>query len=237
MRYNLHMITLRISATGLTGLSQQMSRLSQGQLDKAIKNGVTRTARKYVEHKKARIEQDIDRPNAFTKRAYDYDKADASGRARVFVRDKQAQYLAPMEFGSTVTARGKKRPYSISPSVADKQGGLFGAKGLTRKFLVRSQRAQAKVTAQVAAGGKGYRNGAKQYFVEKLRGGGNVSGGLFVRTKTAGKWKTEMLAVMLNRATYRPALGFRRDAEIFARRNFTNFVNDEVTRVLSRRVP
>lgn len=230
------MVTLRINAVGLAQLSQGLNRLSQGQFDKAVKNGVTRTARKYVEAKRATIEQDIDRPKAFTKKAYDYDKADVHGVARVFVRPKQAEYLTPMEFGSTVTKSGKRRPYSVGAKAADRFGGLHGHQGIQKKFLNRSARAAAKVQTRMAAGGKGYRNGAKQYFVRKLSGG-RVAGGLFVRTKINGKWKTEMLAAMLNRAKYRPLLNFRRDAQIFGQRNFVRFVNDEVTRVLSRRRP
>lgn len=226
------MVSLRISAPQLLSMSQRLTRLSQSQFDKAVKDGTTRTARKFVEIKKAKIEQDVDRPTAFTKRAYDYDKADANGRARVFVRTKQSEYLSQMEFGATVRARGKRRPYSISDSVKDRYGGLFGSKGIQRRIMSRNTAAENRRQARIAAGKSGaLRNGAKHYFVDKIKG----KKGVFLRTKRSGGWDLKMLVRFLDSATYRPTLNFRSDANEFGQRFFGRFVNDEVDRILSRR--
>lgn len=236
------MANIDVRITGLNELQARMNRLSDRDLKRAVVNGTTRTARKYVEMKTSRIDQDMDRPNPFTKRAYDYDRARSNTdpiSARVFVRPKQAEYLAPMEFGESVTRSGKKGPIAITAvTKTDKYGGMFGAKGIQRKFLNQSARSQANVAARTASGGKGYSPGAKIYFVQKLRVGGNTVAGLWERKKNAkrvGGWKTTLLVAFLKRGTYRATLNFRRDAERFCQRNFGRFVGEEIDQVVQRR--
>lgn len=239
VRYITAMVTLRISAPRLALMSNQLRQLSQGQFEKAVKNGTTRTARKFVEFKKAKIDQDVDKPTPFTKRAYDYDKADASGRARVFVRPKQAQYLAPMEFGQTVRKRGKWHPLSIVDSQKNQYGNLRGGRvrrdssgnyvggGIGSRFNGFNNSANARLAAR----GGALRNGAKRYFVGKL----NNKTGVFVRTKRARGWEVKMLIRFLDSVTYRPTLNFRKDAREYGQRHFGRNVNEEITRLLSRR--
>lgn len=194
------MVTLRISAPRLALMANQLRQLSQGQFERAVKNGTTRTARKFVEFKKAKIDQDVDKPTAFTKRAYDYDKADASGRARVFVRPRQAKYLSPMEFGGTVRKSGNWHPLSIVDKQKNQYGNLRG-RGIRNRFDGFNAGAERRNQARIAGGGAaGLSRGAKRYFVGKL----NNKTGVFVRTERARGWEVKMLIRFLDSVTYRP---------------------------------
>lgn len=151
-----------------------MGRMGRTAFDKSQRTAVTIIARDFTKAKAATIERDVDRPHAFTKRGYNWDGAKrGSGpiESRSYVRPKQAKYLDLVEYGGVRGANGKDRPMKPKSDIVDPFGGLYGRKGLEKKFLGPSRRRAAAAGTRKAGTGKGgskYATGAQRYAVMKI---------------------------------------------------------------------
>jgi len=222
----------------------RMRGLSDAGVTRALASALTFTAKDYVEAKRGRIERDIDRPHAFTKRAYNWDGVDRKSgelEARAFVRPNQAKYLEWTEFGGVKNkAIGQKGgPVNIRKSFQDRYGGGWGRAGFSRKWLNKSK---ARSGAKTGKDG-GYAAGTKLYRIFTLTNRGGKSedasvSGIWELTKLSkstakgrrgmpgqwfggglkAKWKTRLIVKFNEKADYdKPRLNFRRDGMRFGR--------------------
>lgn len=228
IRVNLRAPSVEIFAARMQGLSKQG-------VDRALRSAVTFVAKDYAAHKTGRIDDDIDRPRSFSKRAYNWDGARRNSReieARAYVRPKQEAYFKYLEDGGTKSrSRGRKGgPISIKPEFQDRFGGGWGKGGLQRKFLAKSE---AKIQSGTGKDAKGrWRTGTKLYdvFTIQTRQGETLTG-IWQKTKLAkaqrkGRkggaanpgWKTRLIVGFLDRGDYdQPRLNFKKDAQTFGR--------------------
>ena len=199
-------------SAGLTGLERRV--------DKAVLTATSFAAKDYVAAKSARIDRDIDRPTQFTRRAYDWDKAqpgpDGAIASRSFIKPIAAGYMDDMEFGRTVQRQGEVGPVAIDPAVTDRYGGGGGANWVRRRFLNRTARSVATRKAKATGGGRvrRLRVGTVRYALLQGREGRNSR--LVRKTKVAGGWELDTIATFLPSGRYRATLNFRADAQAFA---------------------
>lgn len=234
-------VSLRAPAADI--FAARMQGLSEKGVERALRSTVTFVAKDYAAYKADRITQDIDRPRAFSKRAYSWDGANRSSsviEARAYVRPKQAKYFDWLEYGGTKRRkRGSKGgPVSIKPQFQDRFGGGWGQGGFRRKWLDKTA---AKLSAGAGKTSKGeYRVGTKLFSVftleDKLGYHGHPVTGIWMKVKLSraqrvarrgrsgvhfgGKmnagWKTYLVVGFLREGEYdKPNLNFRKDALSF----------------------
>lgn len=235
-------VDIRVEARGLREFARTMGQMGERAFDRSQRRAVSFMAKDYSAWKMARIATDIDRPTTFTRRAYDWDRAQSSGDivARSFVRPTQSRYLLLTETGGVRRTRGNSGPVGLKPRIADRFGGLYGRSGIRRRFLDRS------ATAPYATGDRVYtilrmrdrRTGKMLDGVfEKRKMGKRTTG----RRRRAGKssWRTRLIISFMPSARYRPRLAFARDARRYSATRFpalaTRLFNDELRRLLARR--
>jgi hypothetical protein len=237
---------------GLDDVQRKFGLAGQAAFDRAARQMVTFTARDYDKSKYKTIRKDIDRPAPFTRfpKVYDFDGAPETGPivARAYVNTRQSHYLLLDEVGgSRQKEPGKGQPFAPNKKITDRYGGLYGNKGLQKKFLTNGpHKTGGRPASSFTDSGRPiYAPGSKRYFVATLNiaGRGPVEG-LFVRTKlgkqtTKGRkaagvkqpgWRTTLLVEFEDRAKYKARLGFRRDAAVFG----TARMGKTFTRLLAR---
>ena len=233
---------IRFDTRSLRAFAAQMGVVGEQAFDRSQRKAVTFIAKDYRAWKTQRIRTDIDRPTAFTRRAYDYDGAKRTGSeifSRAFVRPTQSRYLLMTETGGTRRFNGRSGPMAPKPGTTDRFGGLHGPGGLQRRFMSRSATAP-------------YRTGSRVYSVLELRDRrtGKILKGVFEKRKMGkrttqqrrrhGKssWRTRLLVSFMPTARYRPTLHFVRDARRYANTRFARMsvrlFNDEVRRIMRR---
>lgn len=243
-------VTVTFNPVALRAFAVAMGRMGRGAFDRSQRKAVTFIAKDYRKFKRDRIERDIDRPSRFTKIGYDFDGAPRSGPivSRTFVRDKQSRYLDIVETGGIRRSTGNNGPIGIKPGFEDRFGGMFGARGMRKRYLSRS----ATPTGVGANGRPTYKTGARRYVIMKLRDRrtGEELEGVFEKRKMGKKttkqrrgkgkssWRTRLIISFKDSATYRPQLGFGRDAHTYARSRFPNMAKrlfeEELRKAMSR---
>lgn len=218
---------VNVNSKGDKALGALMSNISSQAVIRAARSGVTFVAKDYASHKTSRIESDIDRPRAFTKRAFTWQGADRNSNdisARAYVRPIQAKYLELPEFGGTKDRAKGERAYGIREDRKDRYGGGWGSKGFQRKWLNRTK---AKVLS-----GKGktktgrWRSGTKLHYYMTLKFNGGDHTGIWEKTKTTTGWKLQRIVKPLEKAEYdNPRLNFRKDALEFGKTRLPKTIN------------
>ena len=240
--------TIRVNVLGLREFAAWMGAMHQQAFDRSQRKAVTFLAKDYARFKTGKVTSDIEKPTAFTRRAYSWDGSPRTGPiySRAFVRTKQSDYLDIVEEGGTRTTRGKVGPVYPKKSIADRYGGLFGPKGIRKRFLDRS----AQPSSSTLSGQPRYRTGDRRYVVLRLRSGGGTLHGVFEKRKmgkattkarlAAGKssWRTRLIIRFRTSARYEPQLHFRKDARTYARSRFPmlslRLFNEELARARAR---
>lgn len=243
---------IRVSVTGLREFAWAMDRMGRRAYYRSQRKAVTFIAKDYSRFKTSKVAQDIDRPTRFTRRAYDWD-GDRRQReifSRAFVRPKQARYLGIVETGGVrQRAPGGAGPLGPKRDVTDRFGGLYGRSGLKRRFFDRA----SQPLSTTSGGSPRYRVGAKRYAVLNLQTArGQIHGIIEKKKMSNGRsrdrrgrfvsgqryWRTRLIARFMDRATYKPQLGFARDARTYARQRFPalslRLFNEELRRALQR---
>lgn len=242
-------VSITLNVRGLRAFASAMGEMGNRAFDRSQRKAVTFIAKDYRKVKKGRVASDIDRPNTFTRNAYDFDGAPRTGPivSRAFVKTRQSEYLDIVESGGTRRKVGKNRPIGIKPQFQDRFGGAFGAKGIQRRFIDRS----ARPSGIGANGRPTYKTGDRKYVVLKLQTATGPLSGVFEKRKMgkattrqrvrAGKsgWRTRMIISFKTQARYQPQLGFGRDARSYSRTRFpalsNRLFNEELTRLLRNR--
>lgn len=169
----------------------------------AISDGLTETAKAAAKDMTEHLPQVIDRPTPFTKRAVGWQKSRKNTlEARVFIKDKQAEYLSKLEYGGKFQASDFGRSAVSTPINA--KLNKYGSMGRGRlSKAVQSGKARVADIRGVAG-----------VWREK-KGGGLV-----------------LLARLVGEATYDPQLGFRDRVSSFARDRQTGFILREMRKAL-----
>lgn len=236
--------SIRVNVLGLREFAGWMGEMHQRAYDRSQRKAVTFLAKDYIRFKKAKIGSDIDRPMAFTRRAYDWDGSPRTGDifSRAFVRGKQSDYLEIVEEGGTRRTVGNKGPLYPKRSVADRFGGLGGKRAIKDRFLNRG----STPSGFSPSGQPRYKTGDRRYVLLRLSSGGETLHGLFEKRKmgkattrsrlAAGKsaWRTRLIVRFRQTAVYQPQLNFRKDARTYARSRFPmlslRLFNEELAR-------
>lgn len=242
--------SISVRVLGLREFAMAMGRMGEVAFDRSQRKAVTFIAKDYHKFKKGKISTDVDRPAPFTKRGYDWDGASRSGsiQSRAFVRERQSEYMELMETGGIRRKFGKNGPVIPKPNVTDRFGGLYGAKGMRKRFLNRS----ATPSGVGSNGRPTYAVGAKVYRILTItdRRTGKQLHGVFEKRKMgarsarrlvrAGKnsWRTRLIILFQQQARYKPKLGFAKDAKTYARDRFPRLAwrlfNEELARQRGR---
>lgn len=243
-------VTVTFNPVALRAFAVAMGTMGRTAFDRSQRKTVTFIAKDYMKFKLGKVERDIDRPTRFTKIGYDWDGAPRSGPivARTFVKDRQSRYLDIIETGGIRRSGPKRGPIGIKPGFEDRFGGMYGRQGMRNRYLNRS----AVPTGVGANGRPTYKTGARKYVLMKLRDRrtGEVLEGVFEKRKMGKKttkqrrkggkssWRTRLIISFKDSATYRPQLGFGRDAHTYARSRFPNMAKrlfeQELRKAMSR---
>jgi hypothetical protein len=238
-------VTVTVKSPKMAILAARMRGLSEREVEKAIASALTYGAKDYVEYKKGRIDQDIDRPRTFTRGAYDWDgvkRGQPVLESRAYVRPKQAEYLEYPEYGGVKKHKAgeKDGPAAIAASEKDQYGGGYGKGGWQRKWLSKTPKRVAKFKG---SGKSAYPAGTKLYRIFKLKNHGGQArfpevDGIWELTKlskavTKGRrglpgkwfggklkyrWKTKLIVRFSKEADYNnPRLHFKKDGMRFGK--------------------
>lgn len=243
-------VTVTLNPIALRAFANAMGKMGRTAFDRSQRKAVTFIAKDYRKFKRGKIDRDIDKPAPFTRIAYDYDGAPRSGpiRSRAFVRDRQSRYLDIVETGGVRRTSGHNGPVAIKPGFTDRYGGLFGAKGIRKRYLSRSA-----TPSGVGANGRPiYKTGARRYVILKIRDRrtGEMLEGVFEKRKMGKRttrqrlkggrssWRTRLIIRFQQQATYRPQLRFGDDARAYARTRFPSLsrrlFEEELSKALRR---
>jgi len=243
-------VTVTLNPASLRLFARAMGEMGRRAFDRSQRKAVTFIAKDYRKYKAGRIKQDIDRPARFTLSAYDWDGAPRTGPivARAFVRQRQSEYLGLVETGGVRRTVGHNGPVSPKPGFTDRYGGLFGSKGIRKRYLNRS----ATPSGIGPNGRPTYKTGDRRYVILRIRDGrtGEMLNGVFEKRKMGkrttrqrrgqGKssWRTRLIIRFRDTATYQPQLGFGRDARAYAGSRFPTLsrrlFEEELSKALRR---
>jgi hypothetical protein len=128
-----------------------LERLNKQQIPFAAALGLTNTAKELAEIEKRMMVKQLDRPTPFTLRGIRYQRANkadyATGRlhSRVYIMDKQAEYLRLQIEGGTRTPRGTVLTVPTKNIKLNKYGNIPGGQGRIQKLLNRKNTFQGTI--------------------------------------------------------------------------------------------
>lgn len=190
--------------------SRGMIRISRAVAQGTV-DGLNEVAFNAMRYEKGQLSSRIDRPSAFTLKGVQVDRATLTlQRAVVKVSEQRAKYLAPMEFGETVTyaesgeTRGSGKDGIVLP-IADEITNALGSAG--RAPIARAMRLPGA-----------FRVAAK----------GNQKGGIFQRMGTG--LGSRAILLFAQRATYKPTLHFEEDVSKVVLRDMYSTVVGRIKR-------
>ena len=115
--------------------------------------GLTNTAKRLAEDANRMIVKQLDRPTKFTLRRIRYQRANmgdcASGRlhSRVYIMDKQTEYLSLQIKGGTRTSSGAALPVRTKNVKLNKYGNILGGQARIRNLLYRKHTSQGTINS------------------------------------------------------------------------------------------
>jgi hypothetical protein len=128
-----------------------LQRLNKQQIPFTAALGLTNTAKELAEVEKRMMVKQLDRPTPFTLRGVRYQRANkadyATGRlhSRVYIMDKQAEYLRLQIEGGTRTPRGTVLTVPTKNLKLNKYGNIPGGQGRIQKLLNRKNTFQRTI--------------------------------------------------------------------------------------------
>ena len=128
-----------------------LARINKKQIPFAAALGLTNTAKRLAEVEKRMMVKQLDRPTPFTIRGIRYQRANkadySTGRlhSRVYIMDKQAEYLRLQIQGGTRTPSGKALPVPTKNLKLNKYGNIPGGQGRIQKLLSRKNTFQGTI--------------------------------------------------------------------------------------------
>ena len=198
-----------------------MRGLQRKQMPFAAGLGLTMTAKKVAKIEQRKMVRKLDRPTPFTIKGVRWERADkkdfATGRlrSRVYLMDKQAEYLPfPIE-GGTRTPKGQAIAVPTSNVKLNRYGKLAGGRGRIKRLLAKKNVFQGTI------------NGVAGVWQRPKRGKRSRGG-----TGTIGQSGLKLLVAYESSTQYRPRFDFYGIAERSVRTNVGKEMDKAIGRAL-----
>lgn len=195
-------------ASNLRDLERDLSDAARRQLPFAASLAINEMAEEIRKAETDRLDETLDRPTAFTKKAWAVRRSTRSNlSARVYAKPAQAAYLGRLEEGGTLRPKGRAlvMPQAIR---VNRHGNI--ARGAVKRVAAKP----ATFSGTPKGGGRGAG-------IWERRGG--------------HKGKLVKLVSYADRATYKPTLGFTKSARARVARRFPAHLEAALCRAWSTR--
>ncbi|GGX53082.1 hypothetical protein [Undibacterium squillarum] len=184
---------ITITVKGAAEIVATIDSITQSQLPFATARALTQTARAGRQAATEEIDRAFDSPTSFTRRAIAFRPADkATLTAAVFVKDDQAQYLAPQVFG------GKRDFKPFEERFGKTLTGLFAFGGKAAKRNAAGNLSRAEIT-KIAKGLGG------NYFVLTAKSRPDIQ---LIAMRSKDKKEILPQLVFVTKANYKPRYKF-----------------------------